>query len=195
MHDLVCCTWLHTCACIHMHSHCTDHWIHAAITTPLPSILPILIWTYELAHPHLWFPHPFALLPPHSHTFALHTFSYNSQWPITLLHVSIDDIILNQLCHPSQDLHKGVEIQAANGKKMLALKVFSHALRFFKDHCLQELSDQSSTRIVNDDIRWVITVPAIWRQPAKQFMRQASYEVRAMLVATINKEIFIFVLT
>ena len=60
---------------------------------------------------------------------------------------------------------------------MLALIVFAHALRFFKDHCLQELSDQSSTRIVNDDIRWVITVPAIWRQPAKQFMRQAAYEV------------------
>ena len=82
---------------------------------------------------------------------------------------------------PFQDLHKGVEIQAANGRKMLALKVFSHALRFFKDHCLQELSDQSSTRIVNDDIRWVITVPAIWRQPAKQFMRQASYEVNISL--------------
>lgn len=78
--------------------------------------------------------------------------------------------------HSSQDLHKGVEIEAIGGKKMLALKVFAHALRFFKDHCLQELSDQSSTRIVNDDIRWVITVPAIWRQPAKQFMRQAAYE-------------------
>jgi hypothetical protein len=73
-------------------------------------------------------------------------------------------------------LHKGVELTAANGKKMLALTVFAHALRFFKDHCLQELSDQSSTHIVNDDIRWVITVPAIWRQPAKQFMRQAAYE-------------------
>ena len=85
---------------------------------------------------------------------------------------------LSPLSSPSnQDLHKGVEIQAANGKRMLALIVFSHALRFFKDHCLQELSDQSSTRIVNDDIRWVITVPAIWRQPAKQFMRQAAYEV------------------
>lgn len=71
-----------------------------------------------------------------------------------------------------------MEIQAANGKRVLALKVFSHALRFFKEHCLQELSDQSSTRIVNEDIRWVITVPAIWRQPAKQFMRQAAYEVR-----------------
>jgi len=75
-----------------------------------------------------------------------------------------------------------VEIQAANGKRVLALKVFAHALRFFKEHCLQELSDQSSTRIVNEDIRWVITVPAIWRQPAKQFMRQASYEVRVLLL-------------
>ena len=71
----------------------------------------------------------------------------------------------------------GLEIQAANGKKLRAIEVFAHALRFFKDHCLQELSDQSSTRIANDDIRWVITVPAIWRQPAKQFMRQAAYKV------------------
>ena len=76
-----------------------------------------------------------------------------------------------------QELHKGVEIEAENGQKMLALKIFAHALEFFKDHCLQELSDQSSTRITNDDIRWVITVPAIWKQPAKQFMRQAAYEV------------------
>ena len=71
----------------------------------------------------------------------------------------------------------GLEIQAANGKKLRAMEVFAHALRFFKDHCLQELSDQSSTMIANDDIRWVITVPAIWRQPAKQFMRQAAYKV------------------
>ena len=81
-------------------------------------------------------------------------------------------------CCFSKDIHKGVELISANGRKVLALTVFAHALRFFKEHCLQELSDQSSTRIVNDDIRWVITVPAIWRQPAKQFMRLASYDVR-----------------
>ena len=75
-----------------------------------------------------------------------------------------------------------MELTAASGKKFLALTVFAHALRFFKDHCLQELSDQSSTQIVNDDIRWVITVPAIWRQPAKQFMRQASYDVRSYII-------------
>ena len=57
------------------------------------------------------------------------------------------------------------------------MDVFSHALRFFKEHALQELSDQSSTKILNEDVRWVITVPAIWKAPAKQFMRQAAYNV------------------
>jgi len=30
---------------------------------------------------------------------------------------------------------------------------------------------------MNDDVRWVITVPAIWKQSAKQFMREAAYQV------------------
>ncbi len=61
---------------------------------------------------------------------------------------------------------------------MKALQVFSFALKFFKEHALQELSDQSSTKILNEDVRWVITVPAIWKAPAKQFMRAAAYEVK-----------------
>lgn len=60
---------------------------------------------------------------------------------------------------------------------MPAIEIFAHALRYFKDHALQELSDQSATTIINEDVRWIITVPAIWRQPAKQFMRHAAYEV------------------
>jgi hypothetical protein len=55
------------------------------------------------------------------------------------------------------------------------------ALRYFKEHALKELSSQSATIIVNEDVRWVITVPAIWKAPAKQFMRQAAYEVRKSL--------------
>lgn len=94
-----------------------------------------------------------------------------------------------------QDLHKGVELQAANGKRMLAIKVFAYALKFFKDHCLQELSDQSSTKIVNDDIRWVITVPAIWRQPAKQFMRQAAYEVSPTPLITAHTRLWCSIVT
>jgi len=79
------------------------------------------------------------------------------------------------LLHHSQDLNKETRLKAANGKTFPAVQVFAHSLRFFKEHALQELSDQSATQIINDDIRWVITVPAIWRQPAKQFMREAAY--------------------
>lgn len=77
----------------------------------------------------------------------------------------------------SQDLHKDVEIKAANGKALRAVTVFAHALKFFKDHVLEELSDQSATKILEEEIQWVLTVPAIWKAPAKQFMRTAAYEV------------------
>lgn len=76
-----------------------------------------------------------------------------------------------------QTLSRDTTLTASNGKKVPAIHVFSCALRYFRDHALQELSDQSATKILNEDIRWVITVPAIWKQPAKQFMRQAAYEV------------------
>jgi len=74
-------------------------------------------------------------------------------------------------------LNKDTTIKAANGRSYAALTVFAHALRFFYEHAVQELSDQSATTIVSDDIRWVITVPAIWKAPAKQFMRLAAYQV------------------
>lgn len=60
------------------------------------------------------------------------------------------------------------------------MTVFAHALKFFKDHVLEELSDQSATKILEEDIQWVLTVPAIWKAPAKQFMRTAAYEVSGM---------------
>lgn len=42
---------------------------------------------------------------------------------------------------------------------------------------LQELSDQTGGEFDNNDVRWVITVPAIWKMPAKQFMRESAYKV------------------
>ncbi|KAJ8317487.1 hypothetical protein KUTeg_005391 [Tegillarca granosa] len=80
------------------------------------------------------------------------------------------------LLHHAPELSRDTLLMASNGKVFPALTVFAFALQFFKDHALQELSDQSGMRIINEDIRWVITVPAIWKAPAKQFMRQAAYE-------------------
>lgn len=54
-------------------------------------------------------------------------------------------------------------------------------LKFFKDHAVRELSEQCGTQIINEDVRWIVTVPAIWNAQAKQFMRQAAYEVNLNL--------------
>lgn len=42
----------------------------------------------------------------------------------------------------------------------------------------QELREQCPSLPEKDTVRWVLTVPAIWKQPAKQFMREAAYLVR-----------------
>lgn len=49
-------------------------------------------------------------------------------------------------------------------------------------HCpllLQELREQCPSLPEKNSVRWVLTVPAIWKQPAKQFMREAAYLVRS----------------
>jgi len=58
------------------------------------------------------------------------------------------------------------------------MKVFAYSLAYFKKLALEEIFDQSGLRLTDDVIRWVITVPAIWKASAKQFMRQAAYEVK-----------------
>lgn len=91
--------------------------------------------------------------------------------------------------HTFQDLNSETMIAATNGTSAPAMTIFSHALRFFKEHALQELSDQSATRILNEDVKWVITVPAIWKAPAKQFMRAAAYNVSIYSVNITTIEI------
>lgn len=63
-----------------------------------------------------------------------------------------------------------------NKKELPALKIFSMAIRYLKDNLLTTLN--KSVEILADDIQWVLTVPAIWNDPAKQFMREAAQKVR-----------------
>lgn len=44
---------------------------------------------------------------------------------------------------------------------------------------MKTLSRQG-TMVNEDDIHWILTVPAIWADSAKQFMREAAYEVCKM---------------
>ncbi|XP_053488063.1 heat shock 70 kDa protein 12A isoform X3 [Ictalurus furcatus] len=94
--------------------------------------------------------------------------------------------------HTTANLSIDTDLHAANGKKVKALDIFAYALAFFKEQALKELSDQAGTEFDNVDVRWVITVPAIWKMPAKQFMREAAY--KAGLASRDNPEQLIIAL-
>nr|XP_057913268.1 heat shock 70 kDa protein 12A isoform X3 [Doryrhamphus excisus] len=94
--------------------------------------------------------------------------------------------------HTTANLSINTDLQAANGKRVKALDIFAYALAFFKEQALKELSDQTGCEFDNNDVRWVITVPAIWKMPAKQFMREAAY--KSGLVSRENPEQLIIAL-
>uniref|UniRef100_A0A668ASF4 Heat shock 70 kDa protein 12A n=1 Tax=Myripristis murdjan TaxID=586833 RepID=A0A668ASF4_9TELE len=94
--------------------------------------------------------------------------------------------------HTTANLSIDTDLHAANGKRVKALDIFAYALAFFKEQALKELSDQTGSEFDNNDVRWVITVPAIWKMPAKQFMREAAY--KSGLVSRENPEQLIIAL-
>ena len=79
-----------------------------------------------------------------------------------------------------QGLTRESLIEDDKGKKMEAMKVFSAAIGYLKDHLLSTCEKQL-TDIKDSDIKWVLTVPAIWNDPSKQFMREAAEKVPSIL--------------
>ena len=62
-------------------------------------------------------------------------------------------------------------------KQVKAMEVFKHAIKFFRDLMLSTI-DKKGLGVKEANIRWVLTVPAIWSDPAKQFMVEAADRVR-----------------
>ncbi|XP_035673083.1 heat shock 70 kDa protein 12B-like [Branchiostoma floridae] len=75
-----------------------------------------------------------------------------------------------------QTITKNTKLTARNGKRLRAMDVFAHALRFLKDKALQVMKERTSVEFTTADIQWVLTVPAIWQSSARQFMRDAAYQ-------------------
>ena len=62
---------------------------------------------------------------------------------------------------------------------MTAQIVFCHGIKFLKDHLVQHL-ESTYDRLSEGDIHWVLTVPSIWNESAKQFMREAASKVHGL---------------
>uniref|UniRef100_K1QU68 Heat shock 70 kDa protein 12B n=1 Tax=Magallana gigas TaxID=29159 RepID=K1QU68_MAGGI len=75
-----------------------------------------------------------------------------------------------------QSIDKEVYLEDETGKPMPAFVVFTESLRYMKQSLLDDAKNQQ-TDIKLQEIKWIITVPAIWSDPAKSFMRRAAVEV------------------
>ncbi|XP_061173409.1 heat shock 70 kDa protein 12A-like [Saccostrea echinata] len=77
-------------------------------------------------------------------------------------------------------LHRHVELaeytmlEDIKGKKFRAISIFEMAIGCLKSRLLATIKKRGYEGIGESDIRWVITVPAIWSEAAKQYMRDAA---------------------
>ena len=69
------------------------------------------------------------------------------------------------------------DIQGKPNRTALAQDVFSAAIKSLKEDAIGELKKNGTPADV-DEIRWVLTVPAIWPDEAKLFMRESAKQVK-----------------
>ncbi|KAL3879592.1 hypothetical protein ACJMK2_031881 [Sinanodonta woodiana] len=82
------------------------------------------------------------------------------------------------MLHEKIGLDRNIELEDETQKSLPAKTVFSLVICYLKEDMLKNSKVRlSSGHISEDDITWVLTVPAIWTDAAKQFMREAAVEV------------------
>ena len=70
-------------------------------------------------------------------------------------------------------LHMDPNARSADGRELPLMKVISESLKYIAEKALEKLSEQVG-KIVSTKIRWVLTVPALWSEEHKHFMRKAA---------------------
>ena len=79
-------------------------------------------------------------------------------------------------------MDRNTQLTAANGKNVDAITVFSLSMKYFKDEAVETIRDATKDKYYSaEDFQWVLTVPAIWTAAAKQFIREAAYQVTKSL--------------
>jgi molecular chaperone DnaK (HSP70) len=70
-------------------------------------------------------------------------------------------------------LHMDANAIAMDGRELPLMTVISDSLKYIGDKAMEKLGEQVG-KIVKTKIRWVLTVPALWQEEHKQFMRKAA---------------------
>ena len=79
-------------------------------------------------------------------------------------------------------LNLKTEVEDISGKTMPAITIFSMAINYMREH-MMNLIKTRIPEIRQSDVIFVITVPAIWNDSSKQFMRKAAVAVSSFGVS------------
>jgi hypothetical protein len=72
--------------------------------------------------------------------------------------------------------HMQTNVKSIDGREMPLMTVIAESLRFISDRAMAKLEEQIGKCINKQKIRWVLTVPALWSEEHKLFMRKAAVE-------------------
>src|SRR5689334_1952974 len=72
--------------------------------------------------------------------------------------------------------HMQTNVKSIDGREMPLMTVISESLKFIANRALIKLEEQVGKVVKKEKIRWVITVPALWSEEHKLFMRKAAVE-------------------
>lgn len=67
-------------------------------------------------------------------------------------------------------------LEDITGKPVPAIDVFALSIKALVQHLMDALETRG-TGVKPNDIQWVLTVPAIWTDNSKQFMRKSAEKV------------------
>ncbi|OWF35257.1 heat shock 70 kDa protein 12A-like isoform X2 [Mizuhopecten yessoensis] len=77
--------------------------------------------------------------------------------------------------HDRMTLKRKLKIADESGRKFSAKKVYTESIRYLRKKVLTSIKATNQKKD-KDAIHWVLTIPAIWTEPAKQFMREVAIE-------------------
>ncbi|KAK3085775.1 hypothetical protein FSP39_008563 [Pinctada imbricata] len=77
--------------------------------------------------------------------------------------------------HGHEKIKENEQIKDESGKPLPAILVFSLSIKYLKDK-FSEILEKQGLNIKEEEILWTLTVPAIWSESAKSFMRKAGVQ-------------------
>jgi len=77
-------------------------------------------------------------------------------------------------------------INETNGSKLAVIDLIADYIRLIKEEGLKEIKRSTSGEVKDEEIRWCLTIPAIWEAPDKDLMRRAAQ--KAGLIGSSDEE-------